>query len=197
MPVPGWTATSDSQAKPQFTLSLDVGGVRWPVTVMRSPPPGAGRSAGAAPEGARPEALPVGELVGDDGQLWTVTEEQDVSTQWSVEYDEGVRTRAPAPLRAIGWWCGAKVGDPVTYCRELPVDGVHDYALVLSGITGRPTVAHDGRSRVLAAEQSWIHLAPGEGRELMLTVTHRPGAGQRVRLLRLEPVRLAPPVQAS
>ncbi|MBL0884966.1 beta-galactosidase [Myceligenerans indicum] len=136
---------------------------------------------------SRLPALRMGSLRGL-GRVWSVVGREDVSALWEVA-GEGTWPGDPAPLRTLAGWSSTRSGSPITYRRRLPVDGRSHHALRLDGIDGSAQVAVDGVTHVVAHEDPWITLAPGEGTELAVTVPHRPGAALRAELLRLEPLR--------
>jgi beta-galactosidase len=152
---------------------------------------------------ARLPALRLGSLRGI-GRVWSVVGRSDVSALWQVsghvsghvsEHASGPLSAAggwpgePAPLRTLGGWSSTRVGEPTTYSRGLPVDGMHHHALRLGGIAGSARVAVDGAVRTVTEEDPWLHLAPGEGHDVAITVPHLPGTSLVAELLRLEPVR--------
>ncbi|GAB3167806.1 hypothetical protein GCM10027059_29460 [Myceligenerans halotolerans] len=132
-------------------------------------------------------ALRMGSLRGL-GQVWSVAGRADVSALWEVT-GEGAWPGEPAPLRALAGWSSTRVGGPVTYRRGLPVDGRSHHALRLDGLEGSASVVVDGVTHVVTQDEPWLYLAPGEGTDVAVTVPHRPGAGLRAELLRVEPVR--------
>jgi hypothetical protein len=136
---------------------------------------------------ARLPALRTGSLRGL-GRVWSVVGRQDVSALWEVT-GPGAWSGGPAPLRTLAGWSSTRVGRPVTYRRGLPVDGRSHHALRLDGVEGSAQVAVDGATHVVTQDEPWLYLAPGEGSDVAVTVPHRPGAGLRAELLRLEPVR--------
>ncbi|MFC8800052.1 beta-galactosidase [Promicromonospora sp. NPDC057138] len=140
-------------------------------------------------------ALRLGSLRGL-GRVWSVVERSDVSALWQVSGQVSGRAGAaggwpgePAPLRTLGGWSSTRVGDPTTYSRGLPVDGTHHHALRLDGIAGSVSVTVDGVARTVTDQDPWLHLAPGEGHDIAVTVPHLPGSSLAAELLRLEPVR--------
>ncbi|MBO3103937.1 beta-galactosidase [Cellulomonas fengjieae] len=123
------------------------------------------------------------------GQVWSVVGSENVHALWTVDGGEQW-AGDPAPLRTLGGWSSTRVGLPVTYRRRLDVDGEHSHALRIDGIPGAARVTVDGAERLVTALDPWVHLAPGEGREVAVTVPHTPGAfGPTTTLLRLAPVR--------
>ncbi|GAB3652656.1 beta-galactosidase [Glycomyces tarimensis] len=136
---------------------------------------------------ARLPALALGSLRGL-GHVWSVTAREDAGALWTV--DGGAQWAGdPAPVRDLGGWSSTRVGRPVTYRRELPVDGRSHHALHLAGLEVSCEVAIDGSVRTVGPEDPWVHLAPGEGREVAVTLAHRAGALGGAELLRLAPVR--------
>lgn len=131
-------------------------------------------------------ALQMGSLRGL-GRVWSVAGREDVSALWEVT-GEGTWSGDPAPLRTLAGWSSTRAGRPVTYRRGLPVDGRSHHALRLDGIEGSAHVVVDGVTHVVTQDEPWLTLAPGEGADVAVTVPHRPGAGLRAELLRLEPV---------
>jgi len=135
---------------------------------------------------ARLPGLRMGSLRGI-GRVWSVVRRDDVHALWTVEPGDQW-AGDPAPVRTLGGWSSTRVGAPVTYRRALDVDGVHDHALHLTGVVGSATVAVDGAPRLVTQEDPWVHLAPGEGRDVTVTVPHVPGVLGAARLLRLATV---------
>jgi hypothetical protein len=131
-------------------------------------------------------ALRLGSLRGL-GRVWSVVGRSDVSALWRVSA-AGAWPGQPAPLRTLGGWSSTRVGEPVTYSRELPVDGTRHHALRLAGVAGSVQVSVDGVARTVAEDDPWLHLAPGVGREVAVTVPHAPGSALDAELFRLEPV---------
>lgn len=131
-------------------------------------------------------ALQMGSLRGL-GRVWSVVGREDVSALWEVT-GEGTWSGDPAPLRTLAGWSSTRAGRPVTYRRGLPVDGRSHHALRLDGVEGSAHVVVDGVTHVVTQDEPWLSLAPGEGADVAVTVPHRPGAGLRAELLRLEPV---------
>ncbi|WP_217700797.1 beta-galactosidase [Krasilnikoviella flava] len=136
---------------------------------------------------ARLPGLRAGSLRGL-GRVWSVVARDDVSALWSVTAGEQ-QAGDPAPLRTLGGWSSTRVGRPVTYRRPLPVDGAHHHVLRLDGVPGSVDVLVDGARRTVVAEDPWLHLAPGEGAHVEVTLPHAPGALGGAELLRLAPVR--------
>lgn len=136
---------------------------------------------------SRLPALRLGSLRGL-GHVWSVSARTDVTGLWTVE---GERQWAgePAPLRSLGGWSSTRLGRPITYRTALDVDGAHHHALHLEGLSAPAHVEVDGEERLVTPENPWVHLAPGEGRDVAVTVTHAPGVLRRAALLRLAPVR--------
>lgn len=123
------------------------------------------------------------------GHVWSVVGREDVHALWTVEGDDQW-AGDPAPLRTLGGWSSTRVGRPITYRRSLDVDGTHAYALHVDGVPGSVQVTVDGTERLVTALDPWVHLAPGEGRDVAITLPHTPGAfGPTTTLLRLVPVR--------
>lgn len=136
---------------------------------------------------ARRPALRLGALRGL-GRVWSVVAEEDVTGMWTVE-GAGSWAGRPAALPVLGGWSSTRVGLPITYRRVLAVDGSHHHALRFAAVPGVITVEVDGRAHVVTAEDPWLHLAPGEGRDIAVTLPHQPGALAGATLLRLEEVR--------
>ena len=132
-------------------------------------------------------ALRLGSLRGL-GRVWSVVGRSDVSALWHVSAAGGWPGE-PAPLRTLGGWSSTRVGEPTTYSRGLPVDATHHHALRLGGIAGSARVTVDGTARTVTEDDPWLHLAPGEGHDVAITVPHLPGSSLVAELLRLEPVR--------
>jgi hypothetical protein len=137
---------------------------------------------------ARLPGLALGSLRGL-GAVWSVTARENVGALWTVEGDAQWAGADPAPLRTLGGWSSTRVGQPVTYRRTLPVDGRHHHALHLPGLAAPCEVTVDGASRTVTEHDPWLHLAPGEGRDVAVTVPHRPGTLGGAELCRLEAVR--------
>jgi hypothetical protein len=136
-------------------------------------------------------ALQLGSLRGL-GRVWSVVGRSDVSALWQVSGQvnaAGGWPGEPAPLRTLGGWSSTRAGEPTTYARGLPVDGAHHHALRLDGIAGSARVTVDGVVRIVTEQDPWLHLAPGEGHDVAITVPHLPGSSPVAELLRLEPVR--------
>lgn len=121
------------------------------------------------------------------GAVWSVLDERDVSSNWTVRAPGGW-PGDPAPLRGLGGWSSTRLGEPVTYRRSLPVDGVHDHALHLPGLHGSVLVEVDGSAHVVSEQNPWLHLGPGEGDRVAITSPHRPGGFGPARLVRLRAV---------
>ncbi|WP_199043469.1 beta-galactosidase [Glycomyces salinus] len=136
---------------------------------------------------ARLPGLALGSLRGL-GRVWSVARSEDVSALWTVE---GARQWAgrPAPVRSLGGWSSTRIGRPVTYRRALPIDGRSHHALHLDGLAVPCEVAVDGEARTVSPDDPWLHLAPGEGRDVAVTVPHWPVSEGGAVLLRLDPVR--------
>jgi hypothetical protein len=77
----------------------------------------------------------------------------------------------------------------VTYRRRLEVDGIHHHALRFGIVPGTVSVEVDGRTQVVSADDPWLHLAPGEGREIAVSLAHQPSALAGATLFRLDEVR--------
>ncbi|WP_454857907.1 beta-galactosidase [Promicromonospora soli] len=140
---------------------------------------------------ARLPALRLGSLRGL-GRVWSVVGRSDVSALWQVSGQvsaAGSWPSEPAPLRTLGGWSSTRAGEPTTYARGLPVDGTHHHALRLAGIAGSVRVTVDGGVRTVTEQDPWLHLAPGEGHDVAITMPHLPGASLTAELLLLEPVR--------
>ncbi|QCB95428.1 beta-galactosidase [Cellulomonas shaoxiangyii] len=121
------------------------------------------------------------------GRVWSVLGREDVHALWTV--DAGAQWAGrPAPVRPLGGWSSTRVGAPVTYRRDLDVDGVHDHALHLPGLAAPVTVTVDGVECLVTPQDPWLHLAPGAGAEVALTAPHVPGTLGGAVLLRLAPV---------
>ncbi|WP_129785367.1 beta-galactosidase [Promicromonospora panici] len=136
-------------------------------------------------------ALRLGALRGI-GRVWSVVGRSDVSALWQVSGQvsaAGSWPGDPAPLRTLGGWSSTRAGEPITYTRGLPVDGTHHHALRLDGIAGSVSVTVDGVARTVTEHDPWLHLTPGEGHDVAITVPHLPGASPAAELLLLEPVR--------
>ncbi|WP_197034734.1 beta-galactosidase [Glycomyces sp. NRRL B-16210] len=136
---------------------------------------------------ARLPGLAIGSLRGL-GRVWSVTAREDVTALWTVEGDEQW-AGDPAPVRSLGGWSSTRIGRPATYRRALPVDGVHHHALHLNGLERPCEVNVDGSARVVSPHDPWVHLAPGEGRDVAVTLPHWPITQGGADLLRLASVR--------
>jgi hypothetical protein len=136
---------------------------------------------------ARLPALRLGSLRGI-GRVWSVVAQEDVQGMWTVA-GPGQWSGEPAPLPVLGGWSSTRVGVPVTYRRQLAVDGIHHHALRFGVVPGAISVDVDGRTHVVSAHDPWLHLGPGEGREIAVTFPHQPGALAGATLLRLAEVR--------
>lgn len=122
------------------------------------------------------------------GSVWAVSERIEIGALWRV--DPGEQWAGdPAPVRVLGGWSSTRIGLPITYRRSLPVDGEHHYALHLGGVPGSVAVTVDGERHVITQDHPWLHLAPGEGREIAITLPHQPGLSGFAHLLRLDAVR--------
>jgi hypothetical protein len=148
---------------------------------------------------ARLPALRLGSLRGL-GRVWSVVGRSDVSALWQVsghvsgQVSGHVTTAGgwpgePAPLRTLGGWSSTRVGEPTTYSRGLLGDETYHHALRLAGIAGSVRVTVDGVAHTVTEQDPWLHLAPGEGHDVAITVPHLPGSSLAAELLRLEPVR--------
>ncbi|SDC98788.1 beta-galactosidase [Glycomyces harbinensis] len=131
--------------------------------------------------------LAIGSLRGL-GRVWSVAASEDVSALWTVEGGDQW-AGDPAPLRSLGGWSSTRIGRPATYRRSLPVDGTSHHALHLDGLERPCEVAVDGASRTVSPNDPWVHLAPGEGRDVAVTMPHWPGSGGAAALLRLDAIR--------
>ena len=135
-------------------------------------------------------ALRLGSLRGL-GRVWSVVGRSDVSALWRVSAAGGWPGE-PAPLRTLAGWSSTRVGEPTTYTRGLAIDddagGAHHHALHLTGVAGSVQVSVDGVVHTVTEDDPWLHLAPGAGHEVAITVPHRPGSGLAAELFRLEPV---------
>lgn len=136
---------------------------------------------------SRLPGLAIGSLRGL-GRVWSAAASEDVTALWTVEGGEQW-AGDPAPLRSLGGWSSTRIGKPTTYRRSLPVDGASHHALHLDGLERPCEVAVDGDVRTVGPDDPWVHLAPGEGRDVAVTAPHWPGSGGAATLLRLEAVR--------
>jgi hypothetical protein len=136
---------------------------------------------------ARLPALAIGSLRGL-GRVWSVTGQADISALWTVDGGEQW-AGDPAPVRPLGGWSSTRIGRPATYRRALPVDGTSHHALHLDGLEAPCDVHVDGERRTVGPNDPWVHLAPGEGRDVAVTLPHWPGSSGGAALLRLAPVR--------
>jgi hypothetical protein len=136
---------------------------------------------------ARLPALRLGSLRGI-GRVWSVVEQWEVDGMWTVGGADQWAGE-PAPLVVLGGWSSTRVGVQVTYRRRLPVDGVHHHALRFATVPGAITVDVDGKTNVVSTEDPWLHLGPGEGREIAVTFAHQPDAFAGVSLFRLAELR--------
>jgi beta-galactosidase len=122
------------------------------------------------------------------GRVWSVAASEDVTAMWTVDGGEQW-AGDPAPLRTLGGWSSSRIGRPATYRRALPVDGTAHHALHVRGLEVPCAIAVDGETRTVSPDDPWVHLAPGQGREVALTLPHWPGTVGGAELLRLAPVR--------
>ncbi|WP_243076238.1 beta-galactosidase [Microbacterium sp. SS28] len=136
---------------------------------------------------SRLPALRLGSLRGI-GRVWRVIGQDDVTGMWTID-GPGTWAGQPAPLPVLGGWSSTRVGLPITYRRDLSVDGTHHHALAFAGVPGSIAVEVDGRTRIVTAEDPWLHLAPGEGRDIAVSLAHQPGALGGATLFRLDEVR--------
>jgi hypothetical protein len=136
---------------------------------------------------ARLPAMRLGSLRGL-GRVWRVVAEDDVTGMWTVE-GPGAWAGRPTPLPVIGGWSSTRVGVPITYRRRLEVDGIHHHALRFGIVPGVVTVEIDGRTQVVSTENPWVHLAPGEGQEVAVSLAHQPSALAGATLFRLDELR--------
>jgi hypothetical protein len=136
---------------------------------------------------ARLPALRLGALRGI-GRVWSVVAQEDVTGMWTIE-GPGAWAGQPAALPVLGGWSSTRVGLPVTYRRGLAVDGIHHHALRFENVPGTISVQVGARTHVVSADDPWLHLAPGEGREVAVTLSHQPGALGGATLVRLAEVR--------
>ncbi|MEU1972023.1 beta-galactosidase [Microbacterium sp. NPDC019599] len=137
---------------------------------------------------ARLPALGLGSLRGL-GRVWNVVHEEDVTGMWAVD---GTDQWAgdPAPLPVLGGWSSTRVGVPITYRRPLPIDGEHHHAVRFGLVPGAITVVvGGGRTQVVTADDPWLHLSPGDGREVAVMLPHQPSALAGATLYRLAEVR--------
>ncbi|MDN3238389.1 beta-galactosidase [Glycomyces tritici] len=136
---------------------------------------------------SRLPGLAIGSLRGL-GRVWAIGSSEDVTALWTVDGGEQW-AGDPAPVRTLAGWSSTRIGRPVTYRRALPVDGTGHYALHLDGLQTPCEITVDGASRIVSPNDPWVHLAPGEGREVAITMAHWPVDSGGATLLRLEPVR--------
>lgn len=136
---------------------------------------------------SRLPGLAIGSLRGL-GRVWVVASSEDVTALWTVDGGEQW-AGDPAPIRTLGGWSSTRIGRPATYRRALPVDGTGHYALHLNGLQAPCEITVDGVPAIVSPNDPWVHLAPGEGREVAITMPHWPVAEGGATLLRLEPVR--------
>ncbi|MFB9662810.1 beta-galactosidase [Glycomyces mayteni] len=137
---------------------------------------------------ARLPGLALGSLRGL-GKVWAVAAREDVHALWTV--DGGSQWAGdPAPVRSLGGWSSTRIGRPATYRRALPVDGTSHYAFHIGELALPVEVVVDGEARIVSPIDPWVHLEPGQGRDVAVTAPHWPGSGSGpVELLRLEAVR--------
>jgi hypothetical protein len=136
---------------------------------------------------ARLPGLALGSLRGL-GRVWSVTAREDVSALWTVDGGEQW-AGDPAPVRTLGGWSSTRIGRAATYRRALTVDGGAHHALHLVGLAVPCDIEVDGKVRTVNPNDPWVHLAPGEGRTVAVTLPHWPDSIGGAELLRLAPVR--------
>jgi hypothetical protein len=136
---------------------------------------------------ARLPGLAIGSLRGL-GRVWSVAASEDIGSLWTVDGGEQW-AGDPVPVRTLGGWSSTRIGRASTYRRSLPVDGTSHYALRLKELERPVEVVVDGASLIVGPNDPWLHLAPGEGREIAVTLPHWPGSVDGADLLRLVPVR--------
>ncbi|GAA2132008.1 beta-galactosidase [Glycomyces algeriensis] len=136
---------------------------------------------------SRLPGLAIGSLRGL-GRVWAIASSEDVTALWTVDGGEQW-AGDPAPVRTLAGWSSTRIGRPVTYRRALPVDGTGHYALHLDGLKTPCEITVDGASRIVSPNDPWVHLAPGEGRAVAITMPHWPVDSGGATLLRLEAVR--------
>lgn len=136
---------------------------------------------------ARLPGLAIGSLRGL-GRVWAVSASEDVTALWTVDGGEQW-AGDPAPVRTLAGWSSTRIGRPVTYRRALPVDGTSHYALHLDGLETPCEVTVDGDASIVSPNDPWVHLAPGKGRDVAVTMAHWPVSGGGATLLRLDAVR--------
>jgi len=136
---------------------------------------------------SRLPGLAIGSLRGL-GRVWAIAASEDVAALWTVDGGEQW-AGDPAPVRTLAGWSSTRIGRPVTYRRALPVDGTSHYALHLDGLQTPCEITVDGASSIVSPHDPWVHFAPGEGREIAITMPHWPVDGGGATLLRLEAVR--------
>ncbi|MDA1358214.1 beta-galactosidase [Glycomyces luteolus] len=136
---------------------------------------------------SRLPGLAIGSLRGL-GRVWAIASSEDVASLWTVDGGEQWAGE-PAPVRTLAGWSSTRIGRPVTYRRGLPVDGTSHYALHLDGLQTPCEITVDGESAVVSPNDPWVHFAPGQGREIAITMPHWPVDGGGATLLRLEAVR--------
>ncbi|MFG3340206.1 beta-galactosidase [Glycomyces sp. NPDC048151] len=136
---------------------------------------------------SRLPGLAIGALRGL-GRVWAVASSEDIASLWTVDGGEQW-AGDPAPVRTLAGWSSTRIGRPVTYRRNLPVDGTSDYVLHLDGLQTPCEITVDGESSIVSPDNPWVHFGPGEGREIAITMPHWPVDGGGATLLRLEAVR--------
>jgi hypothetical protein len=135
---------------------------------------------------ARLPGLAMGSLRGL-GRVWSIAASEDVGSLWTV--DGGAQWAGdPAPVRTLGGWSSTRIGRASTYRRSLPVDGTSHYALRLY-LEAPVELVVDGTSRIVSPKDPWVHLAPGQGSEVAVSLPHWPGTVEGAELLRLVPLR--------
>ncbi|MFC3495303.1 beta-galactosidase [Glycomyces rhizosphaerae] len=136
---------------------------------------------------SRLPGLAIGSLRGL-GRVWAIASSEDIASLWTVDGGEQWAGE-PAPVRTLAGWSSTRIGRPATYRRALPVDGTSGYALHLDGLQTPCEITVDGVSSIVSPNDPWVHLAPGAGREVAITMSHWPVDGGGATLLRLEAVR--------
>jgi beta-galactosidase len=136
---------------------------------------------------SRLPGLAIGSLRGL-GRVWAIAASEDVASLWTVDGGEQW-AGDPAPVRTLAGWSSTRIGRPVTYRRGLPIDGTSHYALHLAGLQTPCELTVDGASSIVSPNDPWVHLTPGEGREIAITMAHWPVDGGGATLLRLTAVR--------
>jgi hypothetical protein len=125
------------------------------------------------------------------GRVWAVTGRRDLGALWTV--DGGSQWAGePAPLRSLGGWSSTRLGRPITYRRTLELDGGHDHALHLVGLSRPVHVTVDGTEHLVPVEDPWLHLEParsGHVTEVAVTAPYGAGILGGAELLQLEAVR--------